>query len=174
MSWALITGASSGIGEEFARQLAADGYDLVLVARSTERLEKLSGHLREKHSIQTQVLTADLATRDGMAVVESRLSSGEDPIDLLVNNAGFGTTAAFVGGDIDGEQQMLDVLITSVMRLTHAALPRMVNRERGGVIIVSSVAGWMPSGTYSAAKAWATTAAKWPSSPTSAPATTWA
>ena len=113
MSWALITGASSGIGEEFARQLAADGYDLVLVARSTERLETLPGHLREKHSIQTQVLTADLATREGMAVVESRLSSGEDPIDLLVNNAGFGTTAAFVGGDIDGEQQMLggDVIV---------------------------------------------------------------
>jgi len=160
MSWALITGASSGIGEEFARQLAQQKYDLVLVARSAEKLERLAHKLAEKYGVQTQVLIADLANRDGMAVVEQRLLSDEDPIDLLVNNAGFGTTAPFVGGPIDQEQEMLDVLVTAVMRLSHAVLPRLVRNRRGGVIIVSSVAGWMPGGTYSAAKSWATTFAE--------------
>ena len=160
MAWALITGASSGIGEEFAHQLAQQRYDLVLTARGTEQMERLAAKLREKHGVQVQVLTADLSQRGGMAVVEQRLLSDEDPIDLLVNNAGFGTTAPFVGGHVQHEQEMLDVLVTAVMRLTHAALPGMVRRRRGGVIIVSSVAGWMPSGTYSAAKAWATTFAE--------------
>lgn len=160
MPWVLVTGASSGIGEEFALQLAQQRYDLVLVARSSDKLERLAGKLREKHGVQVQVITADLASREGMAVVEQRLRTDEDPIDLLVNNAGFGTTEPFVGGHVDGEQEMLDVLVTAVMRSTHAALPRMVQRRRGGVIIVSSVAGWMPSGTYSAAKAWATTFAE--------------
>lgn len=160
MPWALVTGASSGIGEEFAHQLARQQYDLVLTARSTDQLERLATMLRNKHSVQVQVLTADLAQREGMALVEQRLRSNEDPIDVLVNNAGFGTTAPFIGGDVQQEQEMLDVLVTAVMRLTHAALPTMVRRRRGGVIIVSSVAGWMPSGTYSAAKAWATTFAE--------------
>lgn len=158
MSWALVTGASAGIGAEFARQLAAQKHNLVLVARSTHRLESLAQELRHNHGVEVDIITADLSDRAGIALIEERLHT--TPIDVLINNAGFGTTQRFSGGDLQPEQEMLDVLVTSVLRLTHAALPGMEERGRGGVIIVSSVAGWMPGGTYSAAKAWATTFAE--------------
>jgi uncharacterized protein len=158
MSWALVTGASAGIGAEFARQLAAQKHNLVLVARSTHRLESLAQELGHNHGVEVDIITADLSDRAGIALIEERLRT--TPIDVLINNAGFGTTQRFSGGDLQPEQEMLDVLVTSVLRLTHAALPGMEDRGRGGVIIVSSVAGWMPGGTYSAAKAWATTFAE--------------
>ncbi len=160
MPRALITGASAGIGAQFARQLAADGYDLVLVARGVERMHALGDELTAAHGITYEVMAADLSQREDISRIEERLRSTEQSIDVLVNNAGFGTTQRFTGGDLTAEQEMLDVLVTSVLRLTHAALPGMQERGRGGVIIVSSVAGWMPGGTYSAAKAWATTFAE--------------
>ena len=154
MTTVLITGATAGIGAEFARQFADRGDDLVLVARNVERLEEFSAELEQRYRIRTEVLAADLADRAQLLQVEERLSDQMRPIDVLVNNAGFGLTQPFVGGDVEGEQQILDVMVTAVMRLTHAALPGMVARGRGGVINNSSVASFIAGGTYSAAKAW--------------------
>lgn len=153
----LVTGASSGIGREFALQYAAAGHDVVLVARNAQRLHALAADIHARFGVDAQVLAADLTDRQQLSAVEDRVRSESSPIDILVNNAGFGTTTAFRNGDITREQEMLDVLVVAVMRLTSAALPAMIKRRQGGVIVVSSVAGWMPSGTYSAAKAWATT-----------------
>ena len=156
MTTALITGATAGIGAEFARQLAARGDDLVLVARDQTRLDSVAAELTARHRVQCEVLQADLTDRAQLAAVEDRLRDAARPVDVLVNNAGFGVNQLFVGGEVEAEQQMLDVLVTAVMRLTHAALPGMVSRGTGGVINVSSVAGFIAGGSYSAAKAWTT------------------
>ncbi|MGD9955852.1 MAG: SDR family NAD(P)-dependent oxidoreductase [Candidatus Nanopelagicales bacterium] len=156
MTTALITGGTAGIGAEFARQLAARGDDLVLVARDGSRLEAYAEELRARHRVDVEVLVADLSDRAGLASVEARLADADRPVDLLVNNAGFGVNQVFVGGDLDAEQQMLDLLVTAVMRLSHAALPGMVARGTGGIINVSSVASFIAGGTYSAAKSWVT------------------
>jgi short-subunit dehydrogenase len=154
MTNVLITGATAGIGAEFARQVAARGDDVVLVARNVERLEEFGRELTERYRIRAEVMAADLTNRDDLARVEARLSDPMRPVDILFNNAGFGHTEPFVGGDIDVEQELLDVLVTAVLRLTHAALPGMVARGRGGVVNNSSVASFIAGGTYSAAKAW--------------------
>ena len=151
---ALITGASAGIGASYAKQLAATGNDLVLVARDVTRLENLASELKAKHNIQVEVLQADLADRAQLDKVCARAAQSD--IDLVVNNAGFAIKQPFVGGTIEAEQNLLDVLVTAVMRITHAAMPGMIARDRGGVINVSSIAGWMSSGTYGSAKAWVT------------------
>ncbi|MBI1378880.1 MAG: SDR family NAD(P)-dependent oxidoreductase [Frankiales bacterium] len=156
MTTALVTGATAGIGAEFARQLAARGDDLVLVARDVERLTAYADELGRAHRVRVEVLPADLTDRTALAAVADRLADDARPVDLLVNNAGFGVNQSFVGGDLDAEQAMLDVLVTATMRLTHAALPGMVGRGTGGVINVSSVAGFIAGGSYSAAKAWTT------------------
>ncbi len=153
MSTALITGATSGIGLAFARTLARRGHDIVLVARDQERLDLVAAELRG-HRVQVEVIAADLADRSQLVVVEDRLRA--QPVEILVNNAGFGVLQSFSTGDLDAEQQMLDVLVTAVMRLTHAALPGMIARGSGAVLNISSVAGWITGGTYSAAKAWVT------------------
>ena len=153
MSTALITGATSGIGLAFARTLARRGHDIVLVARDRERLDIVAAELCG-HRVQVDVIAADLADRTQLAVVEERLRT--QPVEILVNNAGFGVLQGFSTGDLEAEQQMLDVLVTAVMRLTHAALPGMIARGSGAVLNVSSVAGWITGGTYSAAKAWVT------------------
>lgn len=157
MSRAVITGATAGIGYEFAAALAARGHDLVLVARDRARLEQTAEQLRSAHRIRVDTTAADLSDRAGMAIVEALLADRDRPVEILVNNAGFSTHQSFAEGDLDAEQRMLDVLVTAVMRLTHAALPGMIARGSGAVLNVSSVAGWLPGGTYSAAKAWVTT-----------------
>jgi uncharacterized protein len=155
MSTALITGPTSGIGNAFARRLAADGLDLVLVSRDGVRLEELALGLRTTYGIDVEVLVADLVDDEGCRSVEKRLAEG-DPVDLLVNNAGFSLNKRFVTGDIEDEEAMLRILVRAVLRLTRAAVPGMVARGHGAVINVSSVAGFVPQGTYSAAKAWVT------------------
>ena len=156
MTTALITGPTAGIGLSFATLLAAEGADLVLVARDAAKLEELAARLRGQHGIACEVLAADLSVRSDSERVEARLADRERPIDLLVNNAGFGLNDPFSASPIDDEQRLLDVLVTAVMRLSHAAVPGMVERGQGGIVNVSSVAAWIAGGTYSAAKSWCT------------------
>jgi uncharacterized protein len=160
MGRALITGASAGIGQEFARQLAQQGRDLVLVARNGERLHALADEYRASHGVDVEVMAVDLRDRAGLARVEERLRDDDRPVDVLINNAGFGVRSRFSASDLDDEQAMIDVMVTAVMRLSHAALPGMLARGKGGILVVSSVAGWLTGGTYNAAKAWATTFAE--------------
>ena len=150
---ALVTGATAGIGLEFARQLAGRGHDLVLVARDRTRLDQVADELAADGRT-VEVLAADLTDRDQLARVEERLADPDRPVDLLVNNAGFGLKGRFGDQDVEDEQRMLDVLVVAVMRLSHAALRAQAARGRGGVINVSSVAAYLPRGTYGAAKAW--------------------
>ena len=158
---ALVTGPTAGIGHCFAQQLAARGYDLVLVARDEERLEKVAADLRATHGVEVEVLPADLTDRTELARVEARLADAARPVDLLVNNAGFGLKERFLDNSADAETAMLDVLVTAVLRLSHAALAAMTDRGHGGVINVSSVAAFLPRGTYSAAKAWVNSFTEW-------------
>ena len=157
MSTALVTGATSGIGAAFVRAFAARGHDVVLVARDSARLAQVGEDVAGSHRIEVEVLPADLSVRSQLMRVEERLCDPARPVDILVNNAGFGLNRSFRSSDVEDEQRMLDVLVTAVMRLTHAAVPGMLQRGRGQIINVSSVASFLPFGSYSAAKAYVTT-----------------
>ena len=161
MTSALITGATAGIGLEFARQLAQRGHDLVLVARDEPRLAAVADELRAAYAVEVETLVADLVVPAQCARVEARLADRGRPVDLLVNNAGFGLKKRFADNSVDDEQAMLDVLVTAVLRLSHAALGPMAERGRGGIINVSSIAAFLPRGTYSAAKAWVNSFSEW-------------
>ncbi|MBZ5737282.1 SDR family NAD(P)-dependent oxidoreductase [Nocardioides mangrovi] len=161
MSTALVTGPTAGIGKSFAHQLAAQGHDLVLVARDRARLEEEAAELRASYDVAVEVLPADLVDREELATVEARLADADRPVDLLVNNAGFGLKKRFLDNSADAEEAMLDVLVTSVLRLSHAALGPMAERGHGGIINVSSVASFLPRGTYGAAKAWVNSFSEW-------------
>lgn len=156
MATALVTGASAGIGKTFATQLARRGDDLVLVARTESRLQELKTQLEDRYSVFVEVLPADLSDRLDIQLVADRLSDAERPVDLLVNNAGFGLKKPFLRNDIRDEEEMLTVLVRAVSVLSHAAALAMRERGRGAIINVSSVAGFMASGTYSAAKSYVT------------------
>ncbi|GAA2940780.1 SDR family oxidoreductase [Streptomyces enissocaesilis] len=154
MTTALITGATAGIGAAFARRLATDGHNLVLVARDTERLQEQATELHDLHGIEAEVLTADLSTEAGIASVEARLADRRQVVDLLVNNAGFGNKGRFLEVSMADELTMLKVHCEAVLRLTAAATAGMRERGRGGVVNVASVAAFVPRGTYGASKAW--------------------
>ncbi len=143
---AVITGASSGIGEAFARQLAREGYNLLLVARRQEKLDALAEDLKRRHAVFAQSQVADLSREAEIervaGVVKEMSEAGK--VDLLINNAGFGTTGKFANQPIEDLDAMLNVHIAATMRLTRAALPGMIQHRRGGIVNVASVAGWYP------------------------------
>jgi len=149
---ALITGASAGMGTEFARELAAAGTGLILVARRLERLEELAGELRAKHGVTIETLRADVSTEEGLASVEASIVKSAS-LDLLINDAGFGGRRGFVKGELADHLNMVRVHVDATVRLTRAALPGMIDRGRGAVINLSSIAafsafsGAMYSGT---------------------------
>lgn len=154
MPRAMITGPTSGIGQGFTRALASQRHDLILVSRDRTRLELLAEECRRDFGVEATVVVADLTDRGSIQGVADLLR--HEGVDVLVNNAGFGVKGGFLDTSPHQEQEMLDVLVTAVMQLTHAALPGMVERGSGYIFTVSSVAGWITGGTYSAAKAWAT------------------
>ncbi|MBB0245117.1 SDR family NAD(P)-dependent oxidoreductase [Streptomyces alkaliphilus] len=154
MTTALITGATAGIGAAFARRLARDGHNLVLVARDTERLERQAAELHDHHGVEAAVLSADLATEEGIAACEERLADRRHPVEMLVNNAGFGLKGSFPDVPIADELRMLRVHCEAVLRMTTAAVGPMRSRGRGGIVNVASVAAFVPRGTYGASKAW--------------------
>ncbi|WP_322409416.1 SDR family NAD(P)-dependent oxidoreductase [Microbacterium invictum] len=157
---ALITGASSGLGAEYARQLAARGMDLVLVARDVAALERVAGEARASGG-EVEILAADLLDADDRARVEERAGDPRHPIDLLVNNAGFGLPLAFERNDPDAEARHLTLHVEVAMRLMRAVLPGMLERGSGRIVNIASVAGFVPRGTYGAAKGWLISFSRW-------------
>jgi short-subunit dehydrogenase len=155
MPTALITGSTSGIGAGFAETYAKLDHNLVLVARDQGRLEAQAEKLHEQWQVDVEVLVADLSTDAGCLAVETRVADEAQPIDVLVNNAGFGMGLDFLHSALDDEEQLLRVLIRAPMRITKAALPGMQARDSGTIITVASTAGFLNRSTYGAAKAWA-------------------
>jgi short-subunit dehydrogenase len=155
--WALVTGASAGLGAVFAERLASRGHDLVVVARDVARLNVTAADLRARHHVEVEVLAADLVTEAGQDRVAERLSQRSDPVRLLVNNAGAGLYRGFGQAPFADERRMLELNVTAVLRLTHAAAVTMREHGRGTIVNVSSVAAVLPRGdtpTYAATKAW--------------------
>lgn len=155
---ALVTGASSGLGAEFARQLAARGADVVLVARDRDALAQVADGIRAASGNRVEMLPADLLDDDDLAAVEARLAEG---VDVLVNNAGFGLDLAFEKNAVVDEVRHLRLHVEVALRLTHAALPAMLERGSGRIVNVASVAGFVPRGTYGAAKGWLISFSRW-------------
>lgn len=153
---ALVTGATAGIGAAFAELLARESHDLVIVARDLPRLNSRADEWRSRYKIEVEVIQADLSRDEDIRRLELRLQNISRPIEVLINNAGFGINKSFTASDIAEEIALLDVLVTAPMRLMHAVLPRMKERNSGIIINVSSVAGWIAGGTYSAAKSYLT------------------
>lgn len=156
---ALITGPTSGIGRAFAQALAADGHDLILVARDAQRLCELDDELSERHATTSILLTTDLSGDAGMAAASQALT--DHPVDLLVNNAGSSFRGWFGETTIADEDAHLDLLVRAPMHLMDAAIKSMRMRGGGGIINVSSVAAYTPRGTYAAHKAWLVNLSRW-------------
>ncbi|MBP2381493.1 SDR family NAD(P)-dependent oxidoreductase [Brachybacterium sacelli] len=160
-STSLITGASSGLGTEYARQLARRGDHLVLVARDTARLTELVSELTQEGAEDVEVLGADLSTAEGIDAVTGRLTDEARPIGTLVNSAGFGLSLAFEKNDIEDEVRHLRLHDEVPMRLMHAVLPSMLARGSGEIINIASAAAVMPRSTYAACKAWLVMFSRW-------------
>lgn len=151
---AVITGSTAGLGASFARQLAAQGYHLILVARDGDRLRAQAGSLSKQYGIKVSIIVADLVTDDGVGAVQERLADPRNPVHLLVNNAGHGLATEFIESSLDEERDLLRLHVQTTMELSHTAARAMVRRRAGRIINVASVAGFTPTGTYSAAKSW--------------------
>ena len=160
-SVALITGATTGLGLEFATQLAADGHDLVLVARSADRLAQRASELSERHGIDVEVIAADLTEPDQLQAVEARVAATERPVSVLVNNAGYGLLRPFEENTVSQEDHHVALHVRVPLRLMHAALGQMLPRRSGIIVNVASVAGYTPRGTYGASKAWVLSFSRW-------------
>lgn len=158
---ALITGASSGLGTEFARQLAASGADVVLVARDRAALDAVADEIGGRYGVACEVIAVDLTTPEGLAEVGERLSDTARPVGVLVNNAGFGLDLDFARNDIADEDRHLDLHVRATMHLSHAALRAMTARGGGRIVNVASVAAFLPRGTYGAVKAWVVSFSRW-------------
>lgn len=161
MPTALITGASAGLGAEYARQLAARGANLVLVARDEAALRALADEMTDQHGVRVDVIAADLLDGDQRSLVEERLADGSRPIDVVINNAGFGLPLTFERNDIDAEVDHLALHVEVPMRLMHAALGPMLARGSGRILNVASVAGFIPRSTYGACKGWLIAFSRW-------------
>ncbi len=157
MLCALITGGTSGIGAAFAQALASEGYDLVLVARDEKRLAEHAERLHHEHGVHVEVLAADLSDRADVARVAARLEDSDRPVDMLINNAGFGIHSPLAAVDTTRHEEAIDVMVRAVLLLGGAAGRTMRSRGRGTIINVSSVAGYITMGGYSAIKSWVTT-----------------
>jgi short-subunit dehydrogenase len=158
---AVITGASSGLGAEYARQLAARGADLVLVARDREALDGLARELSARHRVGVEVMALDLLKPRQREKLERRLADHEHPIEMLVNNAGFGLPLAFERNDVEDEVRHLQLHVEVPLRLSHAALGPMLARGHGRIVNVASVAGFTPRSTYGACKGWLISFSRW-------------
>ncbi|WP_062380879.1 SDR family NAD(P)-dependent oxidoreductase [Demequina pelophila] len=154
MATALVTGASAGLGEEFAWQLATAGHRVVLVSRSYDSLSEVAELLSSATGAQAEILPADLTTEEGRAAVCDRLAQQENPVSMLVNNAGFGSGTAFAASAWDDERALLDIHITAPLQLTKAALPGMIERGHGAIVNVASIAAHLANSTYAAHKRW--------------------
>ena len=161
MTRALITGPTAGIGHTFAQQLAAQGHDLVLVARDEQRLTSIAAELTAQHGIDAEVIVADLTDDAALAKVENALASTSKPVDLLVNNAGASLAGWFGTTDIADEDRQLDLLVRAPMHLMDTAIKAMTGRGHGSIINVASVAAFTPRGAYSAHKAWLVNLSQW-------------
>ncbi|WP_120003982.1 SDR family NAD(P)-dependent oxidoreductase [Nesterenkonia muleiensis] len=152
---AVITGSTAGLGAAFARQLAAQGYDLVLAARTEERLESQAESLEAQYGVRAETIVADLTTDDGVGAVQERLADASHPVHLLVNNAGHGLAGSFLENELEDQLDLLRLHVQTPLELSHTAARAMAAQRAGRIINVSSVAGFTATGTYSAAKAWA-------------------
>lgn len=156
---ALVTGASSGLGREFVRLLAAGGVSLVLVARRVDRLDALAAEVIDRHGVEVEVLAADLSEEEELIRVEKRLADPHRPIELLVNNAGFARAGSLAELPVETELAKVAVNVIAPVRLSRAVLPEMIARRKGGVLFVSSLVSQLPmprSATYGATKAFLT------------------
>lgn len=151
MKLAVITGPTSGIGLAYTNELASQGYELLLIGRNETKLTELKNQLPTK----ADILVADLSVHDEIIRATNHLL-GLERIDVLINNAGFGSSLPFSQNSLAEELEQLEVLIKAVMALTHAALPKMIAANSGMVLNISSIAAWLPTGTYAAAKSWVT------------------
>lgn len=158
---ALITGATAGIGNAYARELARRGHDLVLVARDEQRLETVAAGLREKYRVEVDVVRADLATEEGLQATVNALTDTARPVDLLINNAGSSLARWFGTTDIADEDHQLDLMVRAPMHLMDAAIKAMTGRGHGEIVNVASVAAFTPRGSYSAHKAWIVNISRW-------------
>jgi short-subunit dehydrogenase len=154
MAKALVTGASAGIGLEFIHQLAAKGYDVILVSRNKNKLDEIASDVAKKYSVKAEVLVADLGTDQGIKHTCDFISQND--IEFVVNNAGLGINKPFHATDLAEEVNLLNVLVKAPLEISHAAIVQMMKKNNGFIVNVGSVAAWTTSGTYSAAKVWLT------------------